>query len=169
MTSSSEDESLESSVPANSYLPGRLDVGINITPLPSPESSPKVPEQATVEMGDEDAVLKDLKQIRTTAKARYTVLKKAILGLLENPDVPASRATASEKEFQTAFKKLNDAHCQYVGAKYLDEEEQEPQDAAYMDTPVTERLEVDAEWAKWHNAHERALQEAHHVNREEAQ
>ena len=38
-----------------------------------------------------------------------------------------------------------------------------------MDTPVTERLEVDAEWAKWHNAHERALQEAHCVNREEAQ
>ena len=126
MYSSSEDESLEGSIPSHSYLPGRLRVGINTTPLPSPESSPGVPEQATVKMGDEDEVLKDLKQIRTTAKARYTVLKKAILGLLENPDVPASRATASEKEFQTAFKKLNDAYCQYMGAKYLDEEEQEP-------------------------------------------
>ena len=168
MYSSSEDEYLESSVPAGSYLPGRLHVGTNITPLPSPE----VPEPVIVEMeptGGEDEVLKDLKQARTTAKAKYTVLRKAILGLLENPDVPESRVTASEREFQNAFEKLNDAHSQFVGAKYLDEDEQEPQDAAYMDTPVTERLEVETEWTKWHNARGRVLQEAHRVNREETQ
>merc|ERR1712237_178469 len=115
--------------------------------------------------GGEDEVLKDLKQTRTTARAKYTVLRKAILGILKNPDVPASKVTASEKEFQNALEKLNDAHSQLVGAKYLDEDEQEPQDAAYMDTPVTERLEVDTEWTKWHNARGRVLQEAHLVDR----
>ena len=56
-----------------------------------------------------------------------------------------------------------------MGVKYLDEDEQEPQDAAYMDTPVTEHLEVETEWTKWHNAHGRVLQEANHVDREETQ
>ena len=79
MYSSSEDESLEGSIPSCSYLPGKLKVGINTTPLPSPEE----PEPVIVEMeptGGEDEVLKDLKQARTTAKAKYTVLRKVILG-----------------------------------------------------------------------------------------
>ena len=103
MYSSSDDEHLESSATAGSYLPGRLNVGIDITPLPSPGE----PEPVLVEMepaGGEDEVLKDLKQTRTTAKSKYMVLRKAILGLLENPDVPESRITASEKEFQNALR-----------------------------------------------------------------
>ncbi len=168
---SSDDEHLASGAFAGIYLPERLNVEDEFTPLPSPGE----PELVLVEMGTEGGeeevltVLKDLKQTRTTAKSRYTTLRKAILGLLENPDVPESRVAASEKEFQNAFEKLLDTHSQFVGAKYLDEDDQEPFDLAYMDSPVTERLEVETEWTKWHHACERVLQEAHHVDREEAQ
>ena len=165
---SSDDEHLASGAIAGIYLPERLNVEDEFTPLPSPGE----PEPVLVEMGTEggeDEVLKDLKQTRTTAKSKYTVLRKAILGLLENPDVPESRVAASEKEFQNAFEKLLEAHSQFVGAKYLDEDDQEPFDVAYMDGPVTEHLEVETEWTKWHTARGIVLQEARRVDKEEAQ
>ena len=77
------------------------------------------------------------------AKAKYAILKQAILSSLQNPDIPASRVTTSEKEFQDAFKKLSNAHSQYVGVRYPDEEDQEPMDAMYMDAPIMGLKEVE--------------------------
>ena len=119
-------------------------------------------------MGDEAETLRDLKRKRATAKAKYTILKQAILSSLQNSDIPASRVTTSEKEFQVAFEKLSDAHSQYVGARYLDEEDLEPTDATYMDAPITGRQEVETDWTKWCNAREKVLQDADCANREEA-
>ena len=171
MYNSSDDEHLASGAIAGIYLPERLNVEDVFTPLPSPgEPDPVLVEMGT--KGGEDevlTVLKDLKQTRTTAKSRYTTLRKAILGLLENPDVPESRVAASEREFQNAFENLLEAHSKFVGAKYQDEDDQEPADLVYMDGPVTERLEVETEWTKWHTARGIVLQEACCVDKVEAQ
>ena len=129
MNSDSENGSSESSIPAYNYLPGGLKEGTTTTPQQSRGTSPEILVQAIVEMGDEEETLRDLKKKRATAKAKYTILKQAILGSLQNSDIPASRVTTSEKEFQDAFEKLSDAHSQYVGARYLDEEDLEPTDA----------------------------------------
>ena len=84
-------------------------------------TSPGIPVQAIVEMGEEVETLKDLKRKRATAKAKYAICKEAILSSLQNSDIPASRVTTSEKEFQVAFEKLSNAHSQYMRARYPDE------------------------------------------------
>ena len=132
-------------------------------------TSPGILVQDIVEMGEEAETLKDLKRKRATAKAKYTIRKEAILSSLQNSDIPASRVTTSEKEFQDAFEKLSDAHSQYVGARYLDEEDLEPTDATYMDAPIAGLQEVETNWTKWCNARERVLQDANRADREEAQ
>ena len=111
-------------------------------------TSPGIPIQDTVEMTEEVNALKDLKRKRASAKAKYAIRKEAILSSLQNSDIPASRVTTSEKEFQVAFEKLSDAHSQYVGARYLDEENLEPTDATYMDAPITGFQEVESSWTK---------------------
>ena len=99
-------------------------------------TSPGILVQDTVEMTEEADTLKDLKRKRASAKAKYTIRKDAILNSLRNADTPAAGVTFSKKEFQKAFEKLSDAHSQYVGVRYPDEEDPEPIDVAYMVAPI---------------------------------
>ena len=163
------DESQDSIIPAYDYIFGGLAEveGVNVTPYWSRETSPEVQDTAAVEMGDEEENLKVLKQTRTAAKSKYTSLKKAMINILANPKIPVPKVNASEKEFQDAFKALNEAHSQYVAAK--DVQEEELQDAIYMDTPIADRQEVETKWTDWHTAHEDIEQAAYRVDKEKAQ
>ena len=141
---SSGDESLESNeVPSYEYIFGgglaELE-GVSVTPFWSRETSPEVQDTAADKMGDEEN-LKVHKQTRTAAKSKFTSLKKALINILLNPKIPEGKVNASEKEFQNALKALNEAHSIYVAAKDLLEEDL--QDAAYMDTPIADRQEVE--------------------------
>ena len=147
------------------YLPGRLISGVtNITPDRSRETSPEQ-DQPAVEMADEETI-DALKRARTAAKSRFTNLRKSLLGMLENSDVPVQKIYASEKKLEDAFDSLNEAHSDYVAAKYS--EEDGLQEAEYMDEPLAERLEAEAEWTKWHNNREKENQELHRAEKEEA-
>ena len=126
------DESQDSSIPAYDYIFGGLVEGVNVIPYWSRETSPEVEDTAAVEMGDEAENLRVLKQTRTAAKSKYTSLKKALINILANPRVPVPKVNASEKEFQDAFKALNEAHSQFVAAKDLEEEE--PQERQEVET-----------------------------------
>ena len=117
-------------------------------------------------MADEEAI-DALKRARTAAKSRFTNLRKSLLGLLEHSDVvPVQKIYASEKKLEDAFDSLNEAHSEYVAAKYS--EEDGLQEAEYMDEPLAERLEAEAEWTKWHNNREKENQELHRAEKEEA-
>ena len=162
----SEDDSGSSSIPSYNYLPGGLKSGaIDITPERSRKTSPEQ-DQPAVKMADEETI-NALKKVRTAAMSRFTNLRKALLGMLNNPNVPVQKINASEKKLEDAFKMLNEAHGKYVAVK--DREEEEPQDAAYMNEPIAERLEAETQWTEWHNEREKLDQELHRANREEAQ
>ena len=117
-------------------------------------------------MADEETI-NALKRARTAAKSKFTNLRKAFLGMLEKSDVPVQKINASERKLEDAFDSLNEAHSEYVAAK--DREDEELQDAAYMDEPLAERLEAEAKWTEWHNDREKENQELHRADREEAQ
>ena len=119
-------------------------------------TSPGPSVQGAVEMTEELDTLKDLKRKRTAAKTKFTIHKDAILSSLRNPDTPAARVTAGEREFQNAFKILSDAHSQYMGTRYPHEEDPEPTDAAYMVAPIAGCQEVKTDWAIWCSAREKA-------------
>ena len=101
------------------------------------------------------------------AKVKYTIRRDAILSSLRNSDVPALKIIASEQEFQKAFEKLSEAHSQYMGAKYPDEEDPEPMEATYMNVPIAGLQEVETCWTNLCNAREREQQYANHADREE--
>ena len=113
---SSESESGSSSIPSYNYLPGGLNSGVtDITPDQSRKTSPEQVQPA-VEMADEETI-DALKKARTAAKTRFTNLRKALLGMLDKPNVPVQKINASEKKLEDAFKMLNEAHGEYVAAK----------------------------------------------------
>ena len=148
------------------YLPGGLISGVtNITPDRSQETSPEQ-DQPAVEMADEETI-DALKRARTAAKSKFTNLRKSLLGLLEHSDVvPVQKIYASEKKLEDAFDSLNEAHREYVVAKYS--EEDGLQEAEYMDEPLAECLEAEAEWTKWHNNRKKESQELHRAEKEAA-
>ena len=163
---SSESGSGSSSIPSYNYLPGGLNSGVtDITPDRSHETSPDQVQPA-VEMADEETI-DALKKARTAAKTRFTNLRKALLGMLDKSNVPVQKINASEKKLEEAFDSLNEAHSEYVAAK--DREEEELQDATYMNELIAERLEAEIKWTEWHNNCEKADQELHRADREEAQ
>ena len=71
------------------------------------------------------------------------------------------------REFQDAFKALNEAHSLYVAAKDL--LEKDLQGAEYMDTPIADRQEVENKWTDWHAAREEIREAAYRADRERAQ
>ena len=73
--------------------------------------------------------------------------------MLENSDVPVQKIYASKKKLEDVFNSLNEAHSDYVAAKYSEEEGL--QEAEYMDEPLAERLGAEAKWTKWHNNREK--------------
>ena len=101
------------------------------------------------------------------AKSKFTNLRKSLLGLLEHSDVvPVQKIYASEKKLEDAFDSLNEAHSEYVAAKYSEEEGL--QEVEYMDEPLAGRLQAEAAWTKWHNDREKESPELLHVEKEAA-
>ena len=114
-----------------------------------------------------DEAIDALKRARTAVKTRFTNLRKSLLTLLEHSSVvPVQKIYVDEKKLEDAFDSLNEAHREYVSAKYSEEEGL--QKAEYMDEPLAERLQAEAEWTKWHNDHEKESQELHRAEKEEA-
>ena len=147
-------------------MPGGLHSGvIDITPDRSHGTSPER-DQPAVEMADEETI-DALHKVSTAAKSRFTNLRKALLGMLDKPNVPVQKINTSEKKLEDAFDLLNEAYSEYVAAK--DREEEELQDATYMNELIAERLEAETKWTEWHNEPEKADQELHRADREEAQ
>ena len=109
----------------------------------------------------------DLKRKRATAKDKYIIRKDAILSSLRNSDIPTLKVITSEKEFQKAFKKLSEAHGQYMGAKYPDGEDPELTDVTHMDALIAGLQEGETHWTRWCNAREKVQQDADRANREE--
>ena len=54
--------------------------------------------------------------------------------------VPAQKIYAGEKKLEEAFDSLNEAHSEYVAAKYSKEEGL--QEVEYMDEPLAECLQI---------------------------
>ena len=116
-------------------------------------------------MANDDAI-DVLKRARTAAKTRFTNLRKSLITLLENSSVvPAQKIYAGEKKLEGVFDSLNEAHSEYVAAKYSEEEGL--QEMEYMDEPLAERLQAEAMWTKWHNDQVKESQELLRVENEE--
>ena len=162
----SGNESQDTSIPEYDYIYGGRLENFRELPYSSRETSPEIENIAAVKMGDADA-LKVLKNTRTAAKAKFTNLQKAIVNMLNTPRLPVDRVETKEKEFQDAFQALNDAHSLYVAGKAVPDED--PQDAAYMDTPLTLLQEVNTKWADWHSAHVEFEQNALRADREKTE
>ena len=96
--------------------------------------------------------LKNLKQARTAAKSKLTIVKKTVLNNLMSSRTPLLKIDSSEKDFQKAFAALNEAHSSYMAAMEDEGDDLDPKDVKYMKGPIEDQVEVGEAWAEWHMA-----------------
>ena len=101
--------------------------------------------------------LKNLKQARTAAKSKLTIIKKTILNNLMSTRTLQSKVDSSEKDFQKAFTALNEAHGYYMAAKEDEGDDLDPKDVDYMEGPIEDQIVVGEKWTEWHMAKDEEL------------